>query len=622
MMLVEAPSARTQPATRPVPLWLDVGTQTFALYHEPAEPSHPLAVLFCAPLGWEDMSSYPVRRHWAQTLAAAGHPVLRVDLPGTGQSGGGPDDPGLVDTWVTATSAAAAWLRAHSGATAVAAIGINFGALLAVHAAAHGAPIDDLVLWGLPNNGRGLVRRMGAFAALQAGASADGDDRLPDGWLQTGGFAFSAETLADISRLRVEIPAAARVRRILLLGAAAPSATEDRAAELLRGSGAEITIADGSGYEELHDSPHLVPVPEATIATCGSWLAVERAASTRDPGVAPSSSDAARILHDGVVLRERPFEVQTPTGTMFGILTEPCQLGSGASDVALVLLPAMAERNIGPSRLWVDLARRHAARGLSTLRIDLLAIGDSDGDPERMRSLRTIYEPQRPEEVRGVLDALEASTSARRFALIGLCSGGYWAMGAASTDSRVERMLILNPSVPAEPKTVMMRAVMRHPLRMLSDPAVSRRFRHGGTATVLSGVRRELRRLAASGGRMSENRTVATPGESGTVLADLATEYQRLGGVLHRRGGHLSFGVGEFEAGAWLLKFAGMLGGSRGHLGVSLSVLKSADHNLRSITDQQAVHRLADQMLSEWELSGSARALDGLASRSPAATGP
>ena len=47
-----------------------------------------IAVLFCAPFGWEDMGSYPVRAVWAQRLAAAGHPVLRFDLPGTGQSAG------------------------------------------------------------------------------------------------------------------------------------------------------------------------------------------------------------------------------------------------------------------------------------------------------------------------------------------------------------------------------------------------------------------------------------------------------------------------------------------------------------------------------------------------------
>jgi pimeloyl-ACP methyl ester carboxylesterase len=612
-MINEASSTLTRPTTRPVPLWLDLETPTFGVYHGPAEPSHPLAVLFCAPLGSEDMCSYPVRRRWALSLAAAGHPVLRFDLPGSGHSGGGPGDAHLIQTSVEATSAAASWLRAQSGVTSVAAIGIGFGGLLALQAAAQGAPIDDLALWGLPKSGRGFARSMRAFSALQVGASSDGGAGLSDGWPEAGGFMFSPETMDDITRLRVDGPATGAMRRVLLLRTAGPSSGEERAADLLRDSGAEITVADGPGYEDIHESPHLVPMPEQTIAVCGSWLAAERTASVRDSGVAPSTSEEVSIEHDGVALRERSFEIETPAGTMFGILTEPLDEGSPDSDLALICLPPMAERSIGPSRMWVDLARRHAARGVPTLRVDLLSIGDSDGDPDRMRTNRTIYEPSRADEVRAVLDALESRGVARRFAFVGLCSGGFWAMRIGLTDPRVVRLLLLNPAVPVEPKTILVRTALRHPLRALADPTIGQRVRLLGGTAVLAAVRREIRRMTGSPGQREAPtpapREIAValsvpgpvPGRVGAVLAQFVADYRRLPEVLHRRGGQVDFGVGQGEGSYWMLKLSGLLGGRRPQTGYSVSVIATTDHNLRSYGDQRTVHQLADRMLCEWE---------------------
>jgi dienelactone hydrolase/pimeloyl-ACP methyl ester carboxylesterase len=609
VMLEQAQSTRTGPEARPAAVWLDLPTPTFGLYDAPSEPSHPLAVLFCAPLGWQDMVTYPVRRQWASALAAAGHPVLRLDLPGSGHSAGGAGDAALVAAWVAATGAAAAWLRAQ-GAGAVAAIGIDFGALLALHAAAQGAPIDDLVLWGMPGNGRQLVRRMRAFAALQAGASADGDTTLPEGWLQAGGFTFSAETLSDIAALRLDEPAPSAVRRALVLSTEGSSAVDERAAELLRGAGAQVTVADGAGYEEMHDSPHLVPLPRATIATCAAWLDAERAPSAREPGRAPGARAEGLIEHDGVALRERPFDVETPSGTMFGILAEPAEPGGGAGDLAVVCLPAMAERSIGPSRLWVEIARRQAARGVPTLRVDLLSIGDSDGDPGRMRDMRTIFDPRRDDEVGAVLDALAERTPARRFAFVGLCSGGHWALRSASADARVAQVLILNPSVGAEAKTYMMRAALRQPLRTLRDPTVLPRVRERGAATVLSGLRRELRRrLGLSRGQppapepapeLLADPMAVEPVPGGPLVSpsELAGDYRRLGDIMDRRGGQVTFGIGQFEAAYWLLKLGGVIGRSRRLPGVSVSVLAGSDHNLRTCADQQAVHRLTDEMLA------------------------
>src|ERR1700722_10711481 len=111
--------------------YLDAGAEPiFAMLDEPptsAASPGGAAVLLCPPIGWEDVSSYRPRRDWARELAAAGHPTLRIDLPGSGDSGGDPRDPGRFQSWVSAISAAAGWVGQGSGRPRPRAGGVRVG---------------------------------------------------------------------------------------------------------------------------------------------------------------------------------------------------------------------------------------------------------------------------------------------------------------------------------------------------------------------------------------------------------------------------------------------------------------------------------------------------------------
>src|SRR4051812_48548873 len=105
MDVVQSPRASkrplvTVPASRPVYVG-DADSAAFGLFHDAAvgaDPGSP--VLLLGPFGNADACSYRPRRDWAQRLAAAGDPTLRLDLPGTGDSAGGPRDPRLVARWI------------------------------------------------------------------------------------------------------------------------------------------------------------------------------------------------------------------------------------------------------------------------------------------------------------------------------------------------------------------------------------------------------------------------------------------------------------------------------------------------------------------------------------------
>ena len=74
------------------PVYLATAPDPVFGYFHPAGGGRT-AVLICSPFGWDETASYRVRYRWAEHLAAAGHPVLRIDLPGVGDSAGSPRGP-------------------------------------------------------------------------------------------------------------------------------------------------------------------------------------------------------------------------------------------------------------------------------------------------------------------------------------------------------------------------------------------------------------------------------------------------------------------------------------------------------------------------------------------------
>ncbi len=66
-----------------------------------------------------------------------------------------------------------------------------------------------------------------------------------------------------------------------------------------------------------------------------------------------------------------------PKNSLFGILTTPDEnVRVAGAPIALILNAGIVHR-IGPFRLHVDIARRLASKGYSTLRLDLSGLGDS-----------------------------------------------------------------------------------------------------------------------------------------------------------------------------------------------------------------------------------------------------
>jgi alpha/beta superfamily hydrolase len=446
------------------------GEPIYALYHPlAAAQSGPLAptavgVLLCPLFGNDDLCSYRARREWALTLADGGHPTLRIDLPSTGDSAGGPHDPGRLRAWVTAVGQAARWLSRQPECARVCAIGVGLGGLLAYAAASEAAEIDDLVLWSVPARGRTFVRELRVLSRLEASratASNDGGG-LPDGALASAGFLLSAETLAALDALDLStlaLPDAQR-RRVLLLDRDGLD-VDARLRGAIEETGAHVTVAPGPGYGRMVTPPQQSQAPREVFATVSRWLAEapsdadERAPGAPPepeaapmvalqgggPGTAANESDTLELTVEGAHIRETPIAISRGEGRLVGVLAEP----DGPASMCAVLLNSGALRHIGQNRMWVEVARRWAARGVPTVRIDLAGIGDSDGDAGSLEQDAGLYVPRYVVQTHEVLDALAARGLPERFVLAGLCSGAYWSLHAALEDERVRAAFMINP---------------------------------------------------------------------------------------------------------------------------------------------------------------------------------
>jgi dienelactone hydrolase len=336
-------------------------------------------------------------------------------------------------------------------------------------------------------------------------------------------------------------------------------------------------------------------VPTEVLATLRGWLA---AAGTQVVPLRPRSSVVVAetdLEHtvDGVVVRETPLFVDGPTGRLFGILTRPAT--SPAAPIGGVFLNAGAVRRIGPNRIWVDTARRWAARGVATLRLDLEGIGDSDGDEERYRDVAQFYvRDEVRDQIRGAIDALVNRGHGPRIVLAGLCAGGFWAFRGADTDERVTAALLLNPgALEWHPRLVDARQAAR--IHLLRRPDAWLKILRGGVPVA------KMRKTAVAAFRHTGRSVARVPTRvlprRATAPADASASTSAVLDRLDAAGTTVMMAFSIDEPLYLELERSNFLARAHGWPMLRIERLPGRDHTLRPMAAQRAANALLDREL-------------------------
>lgn len=129
------------------PIFFPSGSDSlFGVLHQPDGERRELAFVFVHPFGEEKLWSHRVFVSFARQLAATGHPVLRFDWMGSGDSDGD-FSVSSVDSILRDIASAVDLVRGRTGGRSVGLIGLRLGASLAALAAERLSDIGPLVLW-------------------------------------------------------------------------------------------------------------------------------------------------------------------------------------------------------------------------------------------------------------------------------------------------------------------------------------------------------------------------------------------------------------------------------------------------------------------------------------------
>lgn len=393
-------------------------------------------VVLCPTFGHENMTAHRGWVRLADLLAASGFPVLRFDYPGTGDSAGSETDSDRFAAWRDSIPEAVRHLRHATGVGTVILVGLRLGATLALLAAEAIDGVDGIACLAPVLSGRSYVRELSLLAKtwralnllpdiVQPSISQLGDH------LDLVGDRMTAQTLADLSRFDLK-QLQIRAGSVLLMQDGRSAA--DLAARL-ESQGCRVLRQPFPGAVDYLQDGLSSRIPQQAFDMVTRWC------EQLPTGPLPIRRPAGRPVEGPLVLpgmTEQPFRFG-PSGNLFGILC--CPSGNSDQTMPTVIMPNTGfGRHIGDGRVFVTLARRLAALGVSSLRMDLAGFGDSvallDGDPDP-------YAERNVQDVLAAVSALDAAGH-RNPVVIGICSGAYAAFHATLRESRIQAMILVN----------------------------------------------------------------------------------------------------------------------------------------------------------------------------------
>jgi pimeloyl-ACP methyl ester carboxylesterase len=392
-----------------------------------------LAVLFVSPWGLEEFLTRKFFRYLAERFAAEGIASLRFDLPGTGNASDSPSEDGI-EAFANAISASAEQLRALSGVSRIVVLGQGLGAALAYRFAAEAGDIAGLALLAPVVKGRNYLRELklwSKFVDDGLGLKPEDRDSTPG---TIAGIDMPERLAAELKGFNVTGLEICSEMPVMLAPRPEIQVDPDLNARLVA-SGCIVTNGVYKDYDTLLSGVSPPELPRAFAEDLVTWL-------RSLPEWAEPSLKASRAILGGEIegghYRETPLRFGD-NNRLIGTLCKPAGQSNG---VTAVILSTSYDYQIGWGRTSVQLARRLAENGVTSLRFDGADIGDSPPVPGRRPQV--LYTAEQVEDAELAFQALEALGLSDNCLVIGRCSGAYTAFRTALNGGHWKGCVVVN----------------------------------------------------------------------------------------------------------------------------------------------------------------------------------
>jgi pimeloyl-ACP methyl ester carboxylesterase len=411
----------------------------YGVLHLPAGGEARTGIVLCSPFGYDALCVHRGWRDFAEALSRAGAAaVLRFDYPGAGDSDGYEEDPQRFRAWIDSIKAAAAYLRTTTGVSRLTLCGLRLGATLAVIAAEELGDIDCLVLIAPVIAGKRYIRelRMQHQRWLKTpdgreDVQTDADGRA----VGACGFRLYPDTLEQLAAVDLEQHARLGGGRVLLHDTCESEAAS-RLIECFRAQGASADAQIFTEYDKFLVDPRFSVPPARAFNQVIEWLGFQvPAQATPTVDILAPAADARIDIAAGC---ETP--VVFGVGRYVGIYCKPRNAPENAPAVLLVNTGGV--HRVGDGRFAVLMARRLAAEGIASLRMDLGGFGDS----VRHEDSPTFEAAYARHSIRDATAGVEWLTEAGHPGVVtfGVCTGAYVSLHTALAHPRVVGCIAVN----------------------------------------------------------------------------------------------------------------------------------------------------------------------------------
>lgn len=403
-------------------------------------------VVICPPLAVEYMNSYRSLRYTADYFALAGIPALRFDYHGTGDSSGIEEDENRLEEWLSSISLAIKKLKDLTSCENIGLFGFRMGATLA-SLAAEKTPVDFLILWAALNSGKKYIREI---KLIQMTSKVQFDD---NSLLEAGGMGYWEQTATDISKINL-LKSTPQSKRILII----PRDEQKFDNELYEAWNKILKVEQQYhiGSTLMLVDAHQTVVPHETILNIIHWVKKERGKNliTNDFKNITNKVDSFSRLHyispfnskknkNDTLVKESVVYFDENKQNI-AILSET-EISKTANLPTIIISNSGANHRVGPSRLYVLIARELSLMGFRCIRIDVPGIGDSIISDKKNENIE--YITASSSKISDVINMLKDREYKNEYILMGLCSGAYFSFHAALelNNVNITESILINP---------------------------------------------------------------------------------------------------------------------------------------------------------------------------------